>query len=315
MPRGVDTLVGAGLGHLLDGAPALAGVALRAAGRRVVGRFGTLAGRGVRRRLLDAALVEEAARAGADVRMGVRVRGVGPWESGWRRLRVERGAGPQTTDVSARAVLLADGGRSPLSRQVRGRGVARPRVGLVTHVDAAALPGWLAGGGHAEGLVEAWLAPRWQLVITPVGDGALSLALLVEPGELRSLRVSERAGGWRAIPLVGAASSVVTDGLLLAGDAAGAVDPVVGCGISLALASAQRAASVLASALDGRGPDRAALAPYAAFHRSLQRAPRAVAALALALSRRPRVARLAATVLDGLPRLADALVASVGEAR
>src|SRR5437763_15404322 len=53
LPRGVQALARAGLGALLDGAPAIAAIALHAGGRTVEARFRGAAGAGGRRAARD----------------------------------------------------------------------------------------------------------------------------------------------------------------------------------------------------------------------------------------------------------------------
>jgi flavin-dependent dehydrogenase len=312
MPRG-----GAGLGHLLDGAPVFAGVRFHPAGRGapLAGRFRDGVGRGVRRRAFDAALAEAAAAAGASLRFGTRARAIGPFTSSGRVV---------TTDgerLAATMVVLADGGRSSLGRALGlGPTTGEGRVGVVAH----------AAAGAALRFVEAHFADGWQVVLTPVVGGELSVAALLEPRRARELSMGaarwlssslrERGidagpiGEADAIPLVGGAQRLVDDGVLALGDAAGAVDPLVGCGISLALESAEAAAATILAALDGGGPRAAALSPYARARRRIERGPRQAARLALALARHPRLATAAGAALSRVPALLDQLLTLVGDA-
>jgi len=313
LPRGVAALARAGLAALVDGAAPFEGVRFHApSGAAATGRFRHGSGLGVRRSRFDAALVEAAAAAGACVRFGSVVRAIGPFLDGGRDVLLDGGR------ERARVVVLADGGRSPLAGAL-GLGRPRPtgRVGVVAH------------GAGAGPLVEAHFADGWQVVLTPLAGGAFSVAALVEPRRARELggdplgwlraRLDERglavAGLDRArcLPLLGPAPRLVDDGLLLVGDAGGAVDPIVGCGIALALEGAADAGHAIAAALDGSGADRAALAPYARARRRRDRAPRAACAIALAAARSPRVAEGAARVLGRCTWALDGLLRAVAE--
>jgi flavin-dependent dehydrogenase len=339
MPRGVAAIARAGLGDLVAGSPPLFGVALRLGGRRVAGRFGALPGRGLRRQRFDAALVEAAARAGAEVRFEARVRAVGPSDRGVRWLRLDRRGGAAA--LLARAVVIADGGRSSLSRDRLEAGLPRrARLGVVAHVERDALEPRAARGTTAaqallpdENVVEAHLEPSWQVVLTPVEGGAVSVAALVEPPPAPGAAVDalrgDRVAAWlhgrlcaagfhvprvaalgaaRALPLVAPSSTLplVEEGLIRVGDAAGAVDPVVG--------EPERAAVLLAAALDGPGATASALAPYLGFCRKARRFPGAAARLALFLARRPLAARAAASLGACAPTLVDAIIGAVGDA-
>jgi flavin-dependent dehydrogenase len=153
--------------------------------------------------------------------------------------------------------------------------------------------------------------------VAPLGGGLANACLVVpfgtahpllnRPGELIDRRLAEdpllsaRFGGARRLgdPHVLGPMAVDTvmpgrPGLLLAGDAAGFIDPMTGDGIRLALAGGDLAARVALDILNGRttiddGPARlrrlrrSALASKWGFNRTLRRlvaAPRGVAAAA-----------------------------------
>jgi flavin-dependent dehydrogenase len=175
--------------------------------------------------------------------------------------------------------------------------------------------------------VDELLCDGFQLAVTPVGGG-VAVAALLEPERAIELRCG--AARWlaarldelglalgpleaaRAIAVGGEARAPLCDGALLVGDAAGAVDPIVGCGISLALESAGAAARAIVAALDGEGPTAHALAPYARELGRLRRHPRLAARLLAAAARAPRWARAAGAILAARPRLGDALLDAIG---
>src|SRR5262249_55896254 len=85
------------------------------------------------------------------------------------------------------------------------------------------------------------------------------------------------------------------DRTLLAGDAAGAVDPVLGCGTSLALWSGLRAARAAVEIAHGRAFE-SARAEYESDRRRQWKGRRRLAELLRGLSARRRVARAAMSV-------------------
>ncbi len=218
----------------------------------------------VRRRVLDAALVERAREVGVRVRERVRVvdllreggRVAGvvaePAEPGARATAAER--------VPARLVVAADGRASVVAQRL---GLRRPhpwlrRLALVADVEGAT-------GDPERG--EIVLAPPAYAILNPVGDGVGNLSLVVPveearrrkadlagyfdaatralPGLRERLRGARRVGPVRALgPLAYRVSPPREDGVVLVGDAAGFLDPFTGEGIYAALRSAQIAAEV-----------------------------------------------------------------------
>ena len=321
MPRGKAALARAGLSSLVDNAPAFEGIAMHAAGKTFVGRFSTGAGCGVRRTALDAALAEAASKAGAEVRFQSTVRSLdllrAPSRAG---CVVETDGGRVLADV----VVLADGGRSRLQRAFARRQRNRNgdgRVGVVAHAQT----------GLRSNLVHAHLGKGWQVVLTPVPGGLLSVAALVEKwraaelkagvtnwllARLRDLEIEvDEIGEAHAVPLVGGVKTkdIAQDGLILLGDAAGAVDPIVGCGISLACESAERAAAAILRALDHGGPRASAFRDYARHKRQVLRAPRAAARFALFAGRNSLVERSAAQLMQHVPRVFETMVSMIGD--
>jgi geranylgeranyl reductase family protein len=223
----------------------------------------------VRRRVLDAALVERAREAGVVVREGMRVvdllrdgarvagvaaEPVGPAR---RAAPAERFAAPLVVAADGRASVVA--GRLGLRR-------AHPwlhRLALVADVEGAT-------GDPERG--EIVLAPPAYSILNPVagGVGNLSLVIPIEearrhkadlaghfdrvtrslPGFRETLRDARRTGPVRALgPLAFRVAPPRDDGVLLAGDAAGFLDPFTGEGIYAALRSAEIAADVGARGL------------------------------------------------------------------
>jgi flavin-dependent dehydrogenase len=102
---------------------------------------------------------------------------------------------------------------------------------------------------------------------------------------------------------------------LLAGDAAGFLDPLTGEGIHFAIADAELAAETIERALAlGRG-DVAALRPYARAVASSRRGKRLLHPLLQALLRHPRLGDALGRRLARAPAAAERLLAVVGNLR
>jgi geranylgeranyl reductase family protein len=216
-----------------------------------------------RRELLDNALVQ-AARAHTTVLEGARVTDV--MRDGHR----VTGVAVRTRDgdrvIRARAVVGADGFDSVVAR----------RLGLYRHDSArwcVATRGYYRGLDAAPGTVEIHFLRETLpgfLWIFPTGDGIANVGLGIVHAELKKRRAglrdlhqaalalprfkdrfaaAERMGvvhGWN-LPTPDFQRTIAGDGFLLAGDAAGLVDPFSGEGIGNAMDSGRVAAEVIRS--------------------------------------------------------------------
>lgn len=248
-------------------------------GMRVTGRGvavdarypGDIRGLAIRRDRLDAFLIAAAVSAGAEFRDRVRAR---------EALVRDRADGPRVVgvacttgtgapvDVAARVTIAADGRRSALAFGLGlTRHPARPRRWAIgVHADGvhglsafgemhiraghyigvAPLPGGLANlcvVRPASGAEEAFRDPA----------GALSRALAAEP--LLRDRTADARMVAKPLVLGPLAVDAVPDvrpprGLLLAGDAAGFVDPMTGDGLRFALRGGELAAAAALRALE-----------------------------------------------------------------
>lgn len=317
LPPGVDAA--RRLGLPLRGAPFRG---IRYVGRRAVeGDFpdGAL-GLGVRRSESDAALAEHAART-VPVEHGRKVLG---WSGGGGDLTVRTGHGP----LRARLLVAADGARSSLRRLAglddRPRG--RRRWAVRRH------HAWL---GAPLDRVEVHLLPAAEAYLTPLPDGRVNVALLLEDEVVGALRgetdrafdalVAGAAFAHRLGPAAGAARStgplrqgardVVGDGVLLVGDAAGFVDGVTGEGMSLGLCSAEPVAEVAARALATGQLAARGLAGWRRTHRDLAAASHRLTRLVVAGLRHRWLAEAVIAGLAARPRLfAHLLAVDVGRA-
>lgn len=249
-------------------------------GVQVVGRYPAgVVGLSITRALLDAALVREAARAGAVVEEGVLVRG--PHLSG----QVVAGVSVATTSGTrvhpSRAVIAADGRASVMSRACGGAQTpSAPRrwaLGAYVHdvaaVDAAFGEMHVRAGHYlgiapvAGGLTNVCLVlprDRAAAAVTRPWE-AIRQALDAEP-LLRDRFIAARVASTPVVlgPMALDVTRSGMPGLLLAGDASGFVDPMTGDGMRLAIEGALIAADLTMDVLEGRLDAVAAPAALAA---------------------------------------------------
>lgn len=200
-----------------------------------------------------------------------------------RRVQVDS-AGVEAAGLRAKFIVGADGIRSIFHRLApfRRRHPRRERVGICTVVR----------GYPAADTVDVFLGRKGEAYAGPSGPGETSLAVLVDRRTslkefladipaLRHVEISRRPIG--ASPLGSRVEPIVHGRALLIGDAAGAVDPISGEGISLALVSARVAAEAIHEAVESGDPR--ALERYAADRRRRMEPATRLAGLLMRLSR------------------------------
>jgi flavin-dependent dehydrogenase len=253
------------------------GMLLTGPGRvRVRGQYGGgVTGRSITRAELDQWLIARALDAGAQLREEVVIRDVA--------VRDERVAGVVSSGRDGRAlshparmVIAADGRRSPIAF---GRGLARqPR-----RPRRWAIGAYFSDVSATTSLGEMHVRRNHYIGVAPVPGGLTNACLVVphDSGDLplaqpalaldRHLRadaeLSERFASARAVgpaamlgPMAVDTIAVGEPGLLLAGDAAGFIDPMTGDGLHFALRGAELAAAIVREVFDGSMPiDRAHL--------------------------------------------------------
>ncbi len=225
-------------------------------------------GRSISRSALDAALVADAVSSGVAFDDGVAVRGPVVAERSSRVIGVSVGSNGTRHDLHAPITIAADGRRSALAFA----------FGLAAHPST---PRRWAIGAYATGVAgmssygEMHIRPHRYIGVAPLpggvtnvclvkpvraGEGPLGnpLALLTATlAEEPLLRERFRDATFVAPPTVlgplavDAQSRVVPpDGLLLAGDAAGFVDPMTGDGLRFAIRGGELAAAAALTALE-----------------------------------------------------------------
>src|ERR1700687_2360759 len=299
-------------------------------GVAIEGRYpNVLHGRSISRRELDSALLNEAIAAGADFEARVTVRHAIVAERGGASLveGVMVGGGGAWHPLHARVTIAADGRRSTLAF---GLGLAhhpaRPRRWAIgAYLERAA-------GMSASG--EMHIRPGRYIGVAPVPGNVANVCLvrpsgagdgdLHDPGRalLRELAADpllrDRFASARLLPppfVVGPLAVDVTggtiDGLILAGDAAGFIDPMTGDGLRFAVRGGELAARAALRALEhGWAGIHTRLAverrqEFAGKWR-FNRALRALAASPLAVQAAARGARFA-------PGVVRALIARAGD--
>jgi flavin-dependent dehydrogenase len=252
----------------------------------------------VERAPFDAALVDAAAKAGAEIRDAWPVQEIIPDDAAGVRLLGRRG------EVRADVVVAADGDPSRIAQRL-GFGPPRRRS-LALEVDLPFAPDrsddelqlrFGVTGGYA------WYFPKKSHVNVGIlswrsgNQPRLRAHLRAYVGRL-GLRLEERQVKGHWIPQGLRHGSAVRGRVLLVGDAAATGDPFFGEGISYAMASAFLAADAIGAWADGR-------APLTAYDAALQRT------LAPAMRRLVYVAEIA----DRLPSLSFVALRFNGWAR
>jgi flavin-dependent dehydrogenase len=238
-------------------------------GVRIAGRYPDgVSGRAVLRRDFDRALLMAAVAAGAHVEEEVLVRGAGLAGTTVEGVQIRSRAGTSER-VTARIVIAADGRQSRLARQLRlARHPRMPRR-------------WAVGAYFSDvhGLTacgEMHIRRHKYIGVAPLPDGLTNACVVTadraavrdplgllhrtigsEP-ELAARFADARLAGPPVVlgPLALECAAAGVPGLLLAGDAAGFIDPMTGDGLRFAIRGAEMAAAEALRALE-HGVDEA----------------------------------------------------------
>lgn len=320
------------LGALRDRGLSLHGMRLSGPGGATIeGRYPAgVTGLSVTRLVLDAWLLDAASRAGVSVEDGVLVRGPRVGMAGVSGVTVATAGGDRAHP--SRIVLGADGRSSALARACRlATTPGRPRrwaLGAyatgVTGVDPAFGEMHVRAGCYvgispvAGGVTNVCLVLPRDRAATVVADpwAAIQQVARTEPALAARFDTARPLGRPVVLgPMAVDAIDAGVPGLLLAGDAAGFVDPMTGDGLRLAIDGAMLAADVADAVLDGRvaaddaahtleTARRAAFAGKWRFNRSVR-----------ALVDAPALVTAATVVARAWPSALAALVRYAGDVR
>ncbi len=311
-------------------------------GRSAEGRFAAVHGHtsprpygfALPRTVLDALLVQAAARAGAVIEEGTLVEELLYDQGAVGGVVARRGGGGESRSWRARVVVGADGLRSVVARRLGLRRSSPPgRLAFVAHCTDVAEVGDVG---------EMHIGRSGYVGLGPIGEGVTTTALVLpaavarrQAAALRNpsvfIQALERFPGLRGrfagarvvrdVLVTGpfaqwSRSSVAPGGgALLVGDAADFFDPFTGQGLFSALRGAELAAATIGAALaaGGRGPlPAAALAPYAAARRRTFAGKWVLERLIGVGVGWPWLARRVIARLARRPALADLLIGATG---
>lgn len=325
MPHGIALLKKLGLGPAIEdvGQP-FRGIRYRLAGGDEVTAEAPFPGgaRGIalRRLSIDEALARKAAAApGVEARFGQALRSI-EWGQGEHVLELDG------ERLNARVIIGADGARSFVRRSagLDGKPPRRRRFAVRGHFEHAAI-------ADPDRPVEVVMGAGYEMYLTPVAADATGVILTIEgqdlariqgrpeaalrealarsPGFSKTLAAAELVSRVQATgPLGQKARRVYGDGLLLVGDAAGALDPITGEGFSLALDTAFLAAETLEGCYQSGDFSARALKPYAKKRRRARRDVAALTAIVLTLASRPALARRVIKNLARFPKTFEKLL-------
>lgn len=269
----------------------------------------TIHGWGVRRRDLDAALLDEACRAGARVSFGLRAYDV--LREAGRVVGVRVRDGTRSFEIRARFIVAADGLRSVIRRrlQLGARASRLRKIALVGHlagVDGLGDPDRALYGelrvqnGRCCGFAPLAVGANLTLVVPGRDAGEIASGarefMRAALADFPEVDARLKRGAWDGPVLVTGpfdqpVRRPVAPGVVLVGDAAGYYDPFTGEGIYQALRSAALAAPAIEAALRDPLGEPEALREYGArmgqefgARRALQRLIEAVISRRRAMS-------------------------------
>ncbi len=284
-------------------------------------------GLAIRRLTLDAELLSAVRSRGVEALEGIEVTGAEQALDGMARVRARPLRSRSDIFIDARHVIVADGRRSFLARNLgflkrKRAGTHRYAVrahcenvaGLSTfaemHVGDRGYCGIAPLSSSAANVCYVLFGDR--LDITPeTREADFRRHLLRFPGAARLLETAAVTDQIRVVGPLRLESPRQTNGAFIAcGDTTGFLDPFTGEGIAHAIASGYQAAEAVFESLSGR-PE--AFRDYELQVRRLRRIKGRAARLLYGLVSRPALANSAASVLARAPRFADALVRLFGD--
>jgi 2-polyprenyl-6-methoxyphenol hydroxylase-like FAD-dependent oxidoreductase len=283
MPHGLAALSELGLGdELLAAGQAFHGIryalpdGTEAQASFPKGPDGATTGLGIRRSQLDDSIVR-ACHAEPKITLGLgdSVRGLERMPSGNFRVF------SRTSSYAAPLVVAADGARSPMraALDVKALIPRRKRFAIRAHFEHRPR-------ADQRPPVEVFMAPDYELYMTPVSRTVTGVIMTLSSKSLSTIQgdighairqaLLNSGRPWlmelAEAPALSRIQSVgplglrskrwAGEGWLLLGDAAGALDPITGEGLSLALKGAKIAAEVCHQAIEARNISQCALAAY-----------------------------------------------------
>ena len=322
-PAGVETLRAIDAGHVLDGAIELRSVRLACATRELTLRRN--AGVAIGRDALDSRLIDEARRCGVDVRLGTPGRVLGrdvgrDVGRAMRRDMVEIARGDER--ICARVAIAADGlsgtsldGNADFTWRI----ARKSRIGFGATIAAGAI-------ACGEGEILMRVARGGYIGAVELPSGAIDVAAAIDPARLRQFasvadcardwlgaRVLNTSAitnaRWKGTPLLTRRRAcVAADGILVAGDAAGYIEPFTGEGMSWAIATGAAAGVVAAQIARGE----ASWTMWPALYASIVGRSRTRCRVIALLLRSPMLVRALISIGNRAPEPFEAFSASIG---
>ena len=314
-PAGVETLRAIDAGHVLDGAIDLRSVRLACATRELTLRRN--AGVAIGRDALDSRLIDEARRCGVDVRLGTPGRVLGR-DVGRDVVEIARG----DERICARVAIAADG---LLGTSLDGNADFTWRIARKSRIGFGAT---IAAGAIAcgEGEILMRVARGGYIGAVELPSGAIDVAAAIDPARLRQFasvadcardwlgaRVLNTSAitnaRWKGTPLLTRRRAcVAADGILVAGDAAGYIEPFTGEGMSWAIATGAAAGVVAAQIARGE----ASWTMWPALYASIVGRSRTRCRVIALLLRSPMLVRALISIGNRAPEPFEAFSASIG---
>ena len=314
-PAGVETLRAIDAGHVLDGAIELRSVRLACATRELTLRRN--AGVAIGRDALDSRLIDEARRCGVDVRLGTPGRVLGR-DVGRDVVEIARG----DERICARVAIAADG---LLGTSLDGNADFTWRIARKSRIGFGAT---IAAGAIAcgEGEILMRVARGGYIGAVELPSGAIDVAAAIDPARLRQFasvadcardwlgaRVLNTSAitnaRWKGTPLLTRRRAcVAADGILVAGDAAGYIEPFTGEGMSWAIATGAAAGVVAAQIARGE----ASWTMWPALYASIVGRSRTRCRVIALLLRSPMLVRALISIGNRAPEPFEAFSASIG---
>ena len=315
-PRGVEALEALGVhDQVLSQAKVLDSLRVELGGAFVEARLAspTHPAIGVRREVLDAALLQRARQSDVEVSLGVTAIDLLTSPTGYRAVRTNRG------EFAARAIVVADGLRSRLRRAAGlDTRVRRQRYGVSARYFLRE---------EAEPRVQIRMVPGYEMYVTPVGGHVVNVAVLVDKHQSRMLAghlgrsydaIVQESGilpngaslldsPLAAGPFPAGARRDWRGNLVLVGDAAGFFDGISGEGMSLALVASEFAARAVQQFLQDGDP--AHFATYERARHRLGRNSNLLARISLLLAAHPSLGRRVIGNLSKRPQTFEKLLA------